>query len=225
MKKIKPSFKKQKYLVIRKAISKDLALFGFNYLNIRKQTLETLKQRRLISPFEEMFGTQGDSQVPLTETYCVYGDTFMETLLIKLLPLMEEKTGLSLIPTYSYARLYSYGSILDRHKDRVSCAVSTTLNLGGDPWPIYLSPDENVGIAEENGGEKGITNVSNTKGIKINLKPGDMLVYSGCELEHWREKFEDEECGQVFLHYNESSNSQNIFDGRPHVGFPAKRSS
>ena len=25
------------------------------------------------------------------------------------------------------------------------------------------------------------------KGIKVDLKPGDMLVYSGCELEHWRE--------------------------------------
>jgi hypothetical protein len=26
-------------------------------------------------------------------------------------------------------------------------------------------------------------------GVEVNLKPGDMLIYSGCELEHWREAF------------------------------------
>jgi hypothetical protein len=36
----------------------------------------------------------------------------------------------------------------NRHKDRFSCEISTTLNLGGDPWPIYLSPKENVGIPD-----------------------------------------------------------------------------
>jgi hypothetical protein len=27
---------------------------------------------------------------------------------------------------------------LRRHKDRPSCEISTTLNLGGDPWPIFI---------------------------------------------------------------------------------------
>ena len=27
---------------------------------------------------------------------------------------------------------------LKRHKDRPSCEISTTLNLGGDPWPIFI---------------------------------------------------------------------------------------
>ena len=55
--------------------------------------------------------------------------------------------------------------ILERHKDRFSCEISTTLmNLGGDPWPIYLSPNENVGIPEM-GGKKGITVESKAKGI------------------------------------------------------------
>ena len=77
---------------------------------------------------------------------------------------------------------------LKRHKDRFSCEISTTMNLGGDDWPIYLEPSGKDGKA--------------TKGIKVDLKPGDMLVYSGCELEHWREKFKGKECVQVFLHYN-----------------------
>ena len=42
---------------------------------------------------------------------------------------MQKKTGLKLVPTYSYTRLYRKGNILQRHKDRPSCEISTTLNL------------------------------------------------------------------------------------------------
>jgi hypothetical protein len=119
---------------------------------------------------------------------------------------MEKHTGLKLTPTYSYARIYKKGDVLERHKDRFSCEISTTLNLGGDSWPIYLEPS----------GKKGL------KGVKIDLKPGDMLIYSGCELEHWREAFKGKDCAQVFLHYNKVSKKaeKNMFDGRLHLGLP-----
>ena len=61
----------------------------------------------------------------------------METLLMKVLPKMKE-TGLQLYHTYSYARAYKKGDILKRHKDRPSCEISTTINLGGAPWPIFI---------------------------------------------------------------------------------------
>jgi hypothetical protein len=64
----------------------------------------------------------------------------------------------------------------------------------------------------------------NTKGIKVNLKPGDMLVYRGNLLEHWREEFEGQNCGQVFLHYNDTATKgakDNIFDKRKHLGLPS----
>ena len=108
---------------------------------------------------------------------------------------------------------------LKRHKDRFSCEISTTMNLGGDDWPIYLEPDP------KKGGVKRSRYVSdNTKGVKVDLKPGDMLVYSGCELEHWREKFKGKECVQVFLHYNNRKTpgaKDNMFDKRPHLGLPS----
>ena len=50
-----------------------------------------------------------------------------------------------------------------------------------------------------------------------------MLIYRGCELEHWREAFEGDNCGQVFLHYNEANSPEgqkNIYDGRPFIGLP-----
>ena len=62
----------------------------------------------------------------------------METLLLACQPKMEKLTGIKLNPTYSYARIYKMGDELKRHKDRFSCEISTTMNLGGDEWPIYL---------------------------------------------------------------------------------------
>ena len=212
------SFKKDKYIVIKEAVPKDIATFVYNYFLLKRQVARTLFKERYISQFSEEWGTWSDSQVP--GTYSHYADIAMETLLIRTLPIMEKKTGLKLNPTYSYARIYKTGDILKRHKDRFSCQISTTLNLGGDPWCIYLEPKKNVGIPDG----KKITVSSNNKGIKIILKPGDMLVYRGMELEHWREEFQGDNCCQVFLHYNDQNSkdaANNIYDKRNHLGLPA----
>ena len=218
-------FKKKKYTIIKKAISEDLAAFVANYFLMQKQVYDTCRKTRYFSPFENIIGYYEDpieGQVP--NTYSCYADRAMETLMLKCQPIMEKTTGLKLNPAYTYARIYKKGDILKRHKDRFSCEISTTMNLGGDDWPIYLSPNENVGLSETEGGKKGITSFSNAKGIKVDLNPGDMLVYRGCELEHWREKFKGKECVQVFLHYNNRKTSgakDNMFDKRPHLGLPS----
>ena len=212
------SFKKNKYIVIKRAISNDLATFAYNYFLMKRQVARTLFDARYISPFETMFGVWNDEQVP--NTYSHYADIAMETLLLAVQPIMEKQTGLKLIPTYSYARIYKNGDVLHRHKDRFSCEISTTLNLGGDKWPIYIEKDPKKGGVVEG---KGYIS-DNTKGIKVDLKPGDMLVYRGNLLEHWREEFKGQDCGQVFLHYNNASTKgakDNIFDKRKHLGLPS----
>tara|TARA_X000001388_G_scaffold48489_1_gene34736 strand:+ start:4883 stop:5515 length:633 start_codon:yes stop_codon:yes gene_type:complete len=199
------SFKKNKYLVIKKAISPDLADFCYTYFLNKRRVAKFLFDEKYLHPYETMFGIWSDDQVP--NTYSHYADLVMETLLLGLIPRMEKETGFKVYPTYSYARIYKNGDVLHRHSDRYSCEVSTTLNLGGDPWPIYLEPS----------GKKGMA------GIKINLNPGDMLIYRGCELEHWREVFNGNHCGQVFLHYNDQKSKdaeKNKFDGRPFIGLP-----
>jgi len=200
------NFKKKKYIIIKKAISEEMSDFIYKYFLLKRRVAETLFNERYISPLETMFGTWEDPQVP--NTYSHYGDIVMETLLVKLHPLMQEITKLKLSPNYSYARIYKKNDILKRHKDRFSCEISTTLNLGGDSWPIYLEPS----------GKNGL------KGIKVNLKQGDMLIYRGNELEHWREPFEGKDCAQVFLHYNNLNTKgadNNLFDKRFHLGLPA----
>lgn len=211
------NFKKNKYCILKNAISEELSDFIYKCFLLKRTVANTLFLNKYCSPFENIFGYWDDPQVP--NTFCIYGDPVMETLLVKMLPLMQEATKLKLTPNYTFARIYKKGDILDRHKDRFSCEISTTLNLGGDNWPIYLSPKENVGIPDG----KKITKVSNAKGIKVNLNPGDMLVYKGNEIEHWREEFKGENCGQVFLHYNDVKTKgadKNIFDTRPHLGLP-----
>ena len=214
------SFKKNKYTVIRQAISKDLAAFVANYFLMQKQVYDTCRQSRYFSPFETIIGYYESENEQIPNTYSQYANMAMETLLLKCQPGMEKATGLKLYPAYTYARIYKKGDELKRHKDRFSCEISTTMNLGGDDWPIYLSPNENVGAPDG----KKITAASNAKGIKVDLKPGDMLVYRGVELEHWREKFKGNECIQVFLHYNNRKTpgaKENMFDKRPHLGLPS----
>jgi hypothetical protein len=200
-------FKNKKYAIIRKAIPKDLCVFIYNCFLMQKQVYDTLKKNRYFSPFETILGHYEHEGELVPNTYAHYGNIIMETLMLKCQPVMEKTTGLKLYPANTYARLYKKGDDLRRHKDRFSCEISTTMFIGGDPWSIYLEPS----------GKEGM------KGIKIDLKPGDMLVYSGCELEHWREKFKGKQCLQVFLHYNNSKTKgakDNIFDTRPHLGLP-----
>ena len=204
----KYNFKKDNFCVIEKAISTDLAIFLYNYFSMQKQVYDTCIKERYISPFENMIGYyEGqDSQIP--NTYSQYANTAFETLLLKLQPIMEKTTGLKLYPNYTYARIYKPGDELKRHKDRFSCEISTTLNLGGDKWPIFIEPSQKEGM----------------KGVSVNLQPGDMLVYKGNILEHWREPFEGKDCAQVFLHYNNSKtkgSKENMFDKRPHLGLPS----
>ena len=195
-------FQKNKYYVERKVISLDTIDFVKDYLKLRKESTALMLEKNLIPPKFDLLGNFTDSQVP--NTFSIYGDVANETLLKRIKPIMEKITGIKLIETYSYARIYKKGDILKRHKDRSSCDISTTLNLGGDPWPIYLEP----------------SGKENQKGVKINLNQGDMLIYKGCEVEHWREPFEGTECVQVFLHYNKEG-SVNKYDGRTYLGMPA----
>ena len=191
------TFQNNKYQIIKNAVSYDLANFLLNYFLLKQDAVGYMYENNIHSQ-SPILGTWTDEQIP--NTYSCYADFAMETLMVKMLPVMKKHTGLDLCPTYSYARAYKKGDTLHRHKDRPSCEISTTLNLGGDPWSIFV------------------------EGTKVLLEVGDMLVYSGCELEHWREPFDGDICGQVFLHYNHVNGpfaDKNKYDGRPKLGLPS----
>ena len=132
-------------------------------------------------PTKELHGFV-DEQIPNTPAW--HDDLAMKNLMCYLTPDMEKHTGESLIPTYSYLRVYKKGDVLKRHIDKNSCQFSLTLTLMREPsddiWPIYLE----------------------TNGIyKVDLEAGDGLIYRGTVSPHWRDKFEGSRLAQVFLHY------------------------
>ena len=201
-------------------ITEDLGITGETptWGTAEGSTLDTsdIEAMGLGDMFETILGTYNDKQVP--NTYSQYANMAMETLMLKCQPIMEKSTGLKLYPAYTYARIYKKGDILKRHKDRFSCEISATMNLGGDDWPIYLDPTNTDHLIE------GVKyKIIGNKGIKVHLNPGDILVYEGSRLEHWREKFRGKECVQAFLHYNNVKTPgamENMFDRRPHLGLP-----
>ena len=214
------SFKTKKYQVIRGALSKELSNFIFNYMMLQRDAVDFMVKNNKVNPVNPFMGKRDDPQIP--GAYSKYADWVMETLLMFMIPIMKQRTGLERIPTYSYTRLYEKGNILHRHKDRSSCEISTTLHLGGDEWPIHMDP---TGANNILSGRETTTIVKPgaPKGIRVDLKVGDMLIYAGCELEHWREPFQGNVCSQVFLHYNHAKGpfaTTNLFDKRPLLGIP-----
>jgi len=172
-----------RYKLIKNFLSKKELEIGVHYFNLMHKRNET--------NFDHIQGSNCDS--------IFRNDCFTDALLIQKKKIMEKETGLKLFPTYGFTRFYTYNSDLEKHKDRPSCEISCTMNLGGEMWPIFLD------------------------GQEILLNPGDMLIYKGHETEHWREPFTGNNCAQVFLHYNEKNgkfNDTNKYDGRPFLGLP-----
>ena len=198
-------FDKNNYVVVKKAIDKELVTFLYNYFLVKKQVYDTCREFNYISPYETLLGYYEGENEQIPHTYSCYSDIAMETLMLRCQPVMEKATKLKLYPAYTYARIYKKGDELKRHKDRFSCEISTTLNLGGNDWPIYLEP----------------SGKENKKGKKINLKPGDMLIYKGCEAKHWREPYQGEAQVQAHLHYVDIATEAYrpyVLDGRSRLG-------
>jgi len=155
--------------------------------------------------FDEMQDFSPDGQ-QVPAAHSKYGDPAMESMLIHLHKIMEENTGLDLFPTYSFYRVYRKGDELTIHKDRPSCEISCTLCLNHSydrkdyKWPIYMD------------------------GNKADLEPGDMVIYRGCDLDHWRDPFDIDDDNawhvQGFFHYVDANGPylEYKFDKRFSIG-------
>lgn len=171
-----------KYKVIKNFLTKEEVNLLVHYCRI--------KHRTNFNSFDCCQNDNGD-------TY-FYGDPLMESLMLNKKKLMQEETGLELLPTYAFWRMYTLHADLKKHKDRPSCEVSVTVMIGSDgtKWPIYMD------------------------GTEINLEPGDAAIYLGCEVEHWRKEFTGDWQAQTFLHYVDKNgpNKEWAKDKRPIYG-------
>ena len=120
-----------------------------------------------------------------------------------ILKLIENILEMDLLPTYYFDRFYYKGQKLSRHLDRPSCEISASVQISTNregAWPIWFQLPDNT----EN---------------SVSMKDGDMVIYKGCEREHWREplqskygrinkflnklqkKVDDTYHHQIFFHY------------------------
>tara|TARA_B110000902_G_scaffold179713_1_gene203642 strand:- start:754 stop:1344 length:591 start_codon:yes stop_codon:yes gene_type:complete len=195
-----------KYKVIKNIISPEVVSLLNKYLCRKHEVSNWLIDQKIVSPVSSYSYWGGED---FTTAYATTGDVMMDTMLEVCKPLIEKVFDLELIECYSYTRIYKTGNVLERHIDRTACEISGTLHLGGDEWPIFLDP----------------TGGKNNKGIEVNLKQGDILLYRGNELEHWREKFEGKHCSQVFFHYNDKNGQFGEtlkYDKRTMLGIPSR---
>ena len=131
--------------------------------------------------FTRKQNTEGDHQVP--ESSAVYNYLPFLEMLCQKCPEVSIAIGETVLPTYTYARVYKNGATLEGHTDRDACEISLTVHLGGDEdWPIWIE-------------------TPNGKEVRVSLKPGDAMIYLGCKARHWREEFTGDWYSQCFLHY------------------------
>jgi hypothetical protein len=185
------AFARQGYVVLPSLLETPLANYFWSYVHTK---------------FASMLLSPADKQVPNSPS--CYGDAAFDGLLEYLRPRVEERSGLRLLPTYSYFRLYARGAILKRHRDRAACEISVTLNIGqmpSEPWPLFVM------------GNSGL--------YRAVLSPGDALLYRGIDCSHWRERFEGSRLVQVFLHYvdRDGPHADQKFDGRKTLMRPKER--
>lgn len=148
-----------------------------------------------------------DADASVPGSWSVYGNPTFDLLLRPVADLVAEHVGTPVLPTYSFARLYTNGSELRRHTDRPACQHSVSLQLGTDgssAWPIQLED-------------------LHGRPRSLDLEPGDGLCYRGIDLPHWREPFTGRWHGQVFLHFVEADgeHAAEAWDRRPGLGHPS----
>lgn len=208
-------FKENKYVVIKNFLDENSVGLIYRYCITRVMAMDYKYFHDEKAYKKDWDGEWEDPQA--YGCYSAYGDALMDSVLLASTKNIASYTGLDLLPNYSYWRMYQHKSILEKHQDRNSCEISATICLGYDisnlteedkdyVWPIFVKSTDGYDL-------------------QIDLSPGDMLIYRGCDLEHWRDPFKGLSQAQVFVHYNEKkSDDQSCLDGRPIIGIPKKLS-
>ena len=184
-------FRKNGFTVSEGLLSAELCDMAYRYLLLKTAT-------------NQFRASEGDSQV--AGAPAEYADPLMEVLLASAKVSIERATGLALLPTYSYCRVYARNATLRKHRDRAECEISATICLGyegPEPSPLFVEGPQSA--------------------YRCTIHPGDGLIYRGTELSHWREPMQIDRQAQVFLHYVDQRGPyrDRVYDSRPGLGFPA----
>jgi hypothetical protein len=191
---------KDKFVMYKGLISKDIAKIA--------------EQHCLFQMLNNFHPEPEYGQVP--GTHSVHGDSLTESLLLYVQPQVEDITGMKLIPTYSYYRVYKPGDILKDHTDRPASEFSATVTLGFK----YNNVADDYRYS--------LHGYVNNEKRYFRTEPGDAVIYKGNVTVHGRDRFDVGEYSyhaQVSLHYIHADGpyaKEHIYDGRPGIGYIKK---
>lgn len=200
----------------QKKMNDTVSFFKENKYVFVKNVMEPDECQEIMDTFFDM-SKKGevppDSMCPLSESKYRGFDKWS----LKKQSIFEEALGLTLYPTYSFARIYRPDEQLNFHVDRPSCEITTSITigfLGEKVWPIYLLEKEESVIHlqpylnhiqnPDINGYDGSYEIGKTFHDKIgcDVPVGDAVVFRGDEIFHWRDKYvEGAWQVQLFLHY------------------------
>lgn len=197
------SFFEKNYAIVRNCISKDMVNYIQSMCEIHRTCNEFYVRPNIENPYPF-----GDGQTQ--KSFAWYGAIHTDGLLLHLEPTISKVVGKKLLVAYSYTRTYFNGAELKKHIDRPSCEFSASLCIKKDSdWPLWIESTENDELVQN----------------PIELECGDLVVYRGNILTHWRDPYAGEEHIQIFLHFVDSEGiyaESNYMDGRPFLGLGAK---
>ena len=136
---------------------------------------------------------------------------------------LRDVIDMELVETYSYTRTYDRGAYLKSHTDRPSCEVSATICLDyksddNTPWKIWVQNDRNY-IDDAIHDQPSLFEISQKpvigkrKGcVAVSLEIGDVLLYQGPNIPHWRDTFLGDYSSHMFLHFVNANSNMNALD-------------
>lgn len=131
-----------------------------------------------------------------SKTYGRYCDPLGISILENLTGKISEIMNTQVLPSYSYARVYTKGSKLTSHRDRESCEISLTVSL----YDSNKDAIKYLHIADKDESQCTKDDI-----LSIPLLVGDGLLFFGSEdtdgYYHWRDTIESKYILQLFLHY------------------------
>ena len=125
--------------------------------------------------------------------------------------ILEKIIGKKLYNTYYYDRFYFPGQELIKHTDRDACEISVSVHIGTNlvgkdaDWPICIKTPDTYAD------DKKTQILISGENRSVVLKPGDGMLYKGCERPHWRNPMPKSKTNwftkkqfyyhQIFFHY------------------------
>ena len=206
------NFIRDRYVVLRNVIPKDMIEFALNTW----KTIEAFPEAKEVflegelepipnSPKSSHNTSRGGHTTPMG--VAMHRWVYKE---------LGKRINMDLQETYSFARKYERGAYLKAHSDRPSCEISATMCLGyqsddGKPWKIWLDNTKNWADTSDMPdvfrSTQGIPIRKRKNAICVDLEVGDILLYQGPNVVHWRDTFIGDYSYHMFLHYYSDSTS------------------